>query len=102
TRLVPSARSRMGSMEGEKIAPIVSGTNASVDKPPITMDISGVSLVRCKVLARLTPPAVNAKVVASIDRFDHVANDGRERGRPSPIPTSPAIASLAGRSAPSG
>lgn len=98
----PSARSRIGSMEGEKIAPTVSGTKASVPAAPIAMDNSGVALPTYNVLAKSAPPLVNTKVVASTDRFDHVANDGRERGSSSPTRVSPATAFRAGRSAPSG
>ena len=40
-----------------------------------------------------------ANAAASMDTFDHAANVGRERGKESPIPVSPAMATLAGRSA---
>ena len=41
----------------------------------------------------------NANATASVDILDHAAKVGRERGRESPIPVSPAMAALAGRSA---
>ena len=45
------------------------------------------------------PTTANTKATASMDTFDHAAKVGRERGRESPIPVSPAMATLAGRSA---
>jgi len=47
----------------------------------------------------VAPPTANAKAAASMGTFDHAAKDGRERGRESPTPVSPAMATLAGRSA---
>ena len=45
------------------------------------------------------PSTANTNTVASTDTVDHAAKLGRERGSESPIPVSPAIATLAGRTA---
>ena len=59
---------------------------------------------RCPDRARLpniAPMTENTKMEPNIERSNHAAKVGRERGRESPISVSPARAALAGRNAPS-
>ena len=69
----------------------------SVNAHPITTTSTGSSLARSNTAASIAPATANANATASMDTFDHAANVGRERGRESPIPVSPAMATLAGR-----
>ena len=61
----------------------------------------GPFLATSNTAASIAPETVNANAVMIMDRLVHVANVGRERGRESPIPLSPMIATRAGRNTPS-
>ena len=90
----------MGRRDGDRMAPTVIGTaKPSVNAHPITTQSTGSSRACSKTVASIAPPTAKLNAVASMDRFDHVAKVGRERGKQSPIPVSPAMAVLAGRSA---
>ena len=90
----------MGRRDGANAAPTVIGTaKPSVNAHPITTASTGTSLARSNTAASIAPATANANATASMDTFDHAAKVGRERGRESPIPVSPAMATLAGRNA---
>ena len=62
---------------------------------------TGTSLPRSSATATIAPMTENVKTDSEIDRPSHPAKVGRERGRESPIPESPARVARTGRSAPS-
>jgi hypothetical protein len=66
------------------------------------MQSTGTSRVRSNTDASIAPATANVNAPVSMDTFDHVAKLGRERGRESPMPVSPSMATLAGRTAASG
>jgi hypothetical protein len=57
----------------------------------------GISLARWNTAASMAAQTANTNTVASVDAFDHAAKVGCERGSESPIPVSPTMATLAGR-----
>jgi len=90
----------MGRKDGENAVPTVIGTaKTSVNAHPITAKRTGSSRARSNTAASIAPATAYVNATASMDTFVHAAIVGRERGRESPIPVSPAMATLAGRSA---
>ena len=90
----------MGRKDGENAVPTVIGTaKTSVNAHPITAKRTGSSRARSNTAASIAPATAYVNATASMDTFVHAAKVGRERGRESPIPVSPAMATLAGRSA---
>src|SRR6185312_15370859 len=90
----------MGRRDGENAVPTVIGTaKPTVIAHPITTQSTGTSLARSNTAASIAPATANTNATASMDTSDHAAKVGRERGSESPIPVSPARATLAGRHA---
>src|ERR1700704_3292123 len=93
----------MGRRDGENPVPTVIGTpNPSVNAHPITMQSTGTSLARSMTAANMAPATANENAPVSMDTFDQVAKVGRDRGKLSPIPVSPVMATRTGRNAASG
>jgi hypothetical protein len=92
----------MGRRDGENEAPTEIGiAQPTVSTHPITTPNAGPCPARSNTAASNAPEMANAKAVATMDKFVQLAKVGRERGRVSPMPVSPAMATRAGRNAPS-
>ncbi len=90
----------MGSMDGANTTPTVVGiAKKSVNAHAITTESTGTAVTRSSTAASIALPNANVNATPSMDKFAQLANVGRERGRESPIPVSPAIERLTGRNA---
>jgi hypothetical protein len=90
----------MGRKDGETMAPTVYAPKQSVNAAPITTERTGTSRAGSSTAPSIAPMTANANTEAVIERSNHAAYVGRDRGRESPIPVSPARAALGGREAP--
>ena len=88
----------MGRSDGENEAPTTSGCEGERQcAPDRDGEHGGLSWPDKARPPASQPATANENATASMDAFDQAAKVGRERGRASPIPMSPAMAILAGR-----
>ena len=81
---------------------MIGTAKTSVKPAAMRTNTIGLSLTRSSTTASQAPASAKIHAVARIAAFDHVAKLGRDRGRSSPIPDSPAMATLTGRMKASG
>src|SRR5271163_4213089 len=92
----------MGRRDGENEAPTEIGiAQPTVSTHPITTPNAGPYLAKSNTTASSAPETANANAVVTMEMLVQRAKVGRERGRESPMPVSLAMATRAGRNAPS-